>query len=70
MDDVDYIVDTQPNALIFLKQALNMLDYQKTKVLFVLASSGKNWDRFISQASFRSVGTYFLSRREVQPLGQ
>ena len=70
VDDVDYIVDTQPNALIFLKQALNMLDYQKTKVLFVLASSGKNWDRFISQASFRSVGTYFLSRLEVQPLSQ
>ncbi|NIA11801.1 MAG: response regulator [Nitrospiraceae bacterium] len=70
VDDVDYIVDSQPNALIFLKQALNMLDYQKTKFLFVLASSGKNWERFISQASFKSVGTYFSSRRKLQPLSQ
>ena len=35
-----------------------------------LSDTGKNWDCFISQASFRSIGTYFFPRREVQPLSQ
>lgn len=62
IDDVNYIIDTQPDSLIILKQALSYLNYEKTKILVVLACSNSRWSFLTSQNEYRALGTYFFSK--------